>query len=137
MAENFDICTNNNELSDTMTEVARNEIISTISGEIEEEAIENTHYLAEVKSLYEGNSFYLFIYEVYKDVRLVGAPPSSIGKFGHDTDNWMWPRHTGDFCLFRVYTDPDGNPAEYSEDNIPYKPKYYLLSWKQWDNTML
>ena len=116
----------NNELSDTMTEVSRKEIISTISGEIEEEATEDTHYQAEVKSLYEGNNFYVFIYEVFKDVRLVGAPPSSIGKFGQDTDNWMWPRHTGDFCLFRVYTDPDGNPAEYSEDNIPYKPKYYL-----------
>ena len=116
----------NNELSDTMPEDIRNEIISTISGEIEEEATENSHYEAEVKSFYEGNSFYLFIYEVFKDIRLVGVPPFSIGKFGHDTDNWMWPRHTGDFCLFRIYTSPDGNPAEYSEDNIPYKPKYYL-----------
>ncbi len=116
----------NNELSDTMPEDLRNEIISTISREIEEEATENSHYEAEVKSIYEGNDFYLFIYEVFKDIRLVGAPPFSIGKFGHDTDNWMWPRHTGDFCLFRVYTGPDGNPAEYSEDNIPYKPKHYL-----------
>ncbi|UCH13679.1 MAG: S46 family peptidase [Bacteroidales bacterium] len=116
----------NSELSDTMTEFKRKEIISIISEEIEEEATEDTYYQAQVKSLFEGNNFYLFIYEVFKDVRLVGAPPSSIGKFGHDTDNWMWPRHTGDFCLFRVYTDPDGNPAEYSEDNIPYKPKYYL-----------
>jgi hypothetical protein len=116
----------NNELSDTMQEDKRNEIISTISEEIEEGATENTHYESEVKSFYEGNNFYLFVYEVFKDIRLVGAPPSSIGKFGYDTDNWMWPRHTGDFCLFRVYTDPDGNPAEYSEDNIPYKPKHFL-----------
>jgi hypothetical protein len=116
----------NNELSDTMPEDIRNDKISAISLEIEEEATENTHYVSEVKSFYEGNNFYLFIYEIFKDIRLVGAPPSSIGKFGHDTDNWMWPRHTGDFCLFRVYTGPDGNPAEYSEDNIPYKPRHYL-----------
>jgi hypothetical protein len=116
----------NNELSDTIPEELRLETISEISSEIEEEAMENNNYEAEVKSFYDGNYFYLFTYEVFKDIRLVGAPPSSIGKFGHDTDNWMWPRHTGDFCLFRVYTDPDGNPAEYSEDNIPYKPKHYL-----------
>jgi hypothetical protein len=116
----------NNELSDTMPEELRIETISEISSVIEEEATENNNYEAEIKSFYEGNNFYLFTYQIFKDIRLVGAPPSSIGKFGHDTDNWMWPRHTGDFCLFRVYTDPDGNPAEYSEDNIPYKPKHYL-----------
>ncbi|MCU0370562.1 MAG: S46 family peptidase, partial [Bacteroidales bacterium] len=73
-----------------------------------------------------GNEYYLFVYEVYTDVRLVGAPPSSIGKFGGDTDNWMWPRHTGDFSIFRVYTAPDGSPAEYAKENVPLKPKYHL-----------
>jgi hypothetical protein len=116
----------NSELSDTMNENTRNEIISIISEDIEGEATEYNNYEAEVKSFYSGNNFYLFVYEIYKDVRLVGAPPSSIGKFGYDTDNWMWPRHTGDFTLFRIYTGPDGEPAEYSEDNIPYKPRYYL-----------
>ena len=68
----------------------------------------------------------MFVYETFKDIRLVGAPPSSIGKFGADTDNWMWPRHTGDFSMFRIYCAPDGKPAEYSEENIPYKPKKFL-----------
>jgi hypothetical protein len=82
--------------------------------------------MAEVESFYGGNYFYLLEYDVYSDVRLVGAPPSSIGKFGSDTDNWEWPRHTGDFSVFRVYMSPDGKPAEYSEDNVPLKPKYWL-----------
>lgn len=85
-----------------------------------------THYTASVKPFYGGNQFFLLVYEVYKDVRFVGAPPSSIGKFGYDTDNWMWPRHTGDFSMFRVYMSPDGKPAEYSPDNIPLKPKYFF-----------
>lgn len=79
-----------------------------------------------VKAMYEGNQFIAFIYETFKDVRLVGAPPSSIGKFGGDTDNWMWPRHTGDFTMFRIYADKDGKPAEYSNDNVPYKPKHHF-----------
>jgi hypothetical protein len=81
---------------------------------------------AAVYSMFNGNAYYLFTYKIYKDVRLVGAPPSAIGKFGADTDNWMWPRHTGDFSLFRIYTGKDGNPAEYAADNIPLKPKRYL-----------
>ena len=81
---------------------------------------------ATVYSMFNGNAYYLFTYKTYNDVRLVGAPPSAIGKFGADTDNWMWPRHTGDFSMFRVYTGRDGNPAEYAEDNIPLKPKRYL-----------
>ncbi|HEX8548898.1 MAG TPA: S46 family peptidase [Cytophagaceae bacterium] len=89
-------------------------------------AMEGSHYNAEVKSFFSGNEYYLFVYETYKDVRLVGAPPSAIGKFGGDTDNWMWPRHTGDFSLFRIYTGPDGKPAEYSTNNIPLKAKHYL-----------
>ncbi len=79
-----------------------------------------------ITPLFGGNMYYLFVYKVYSDVRMVGAPPSSIGKFGADTDNWMWPRHTGDFSLFRIYADKDGNPAEYSKDNVPYKPKRWL-----------
>jgi hypothetical protein len=79
-----------------------------------------------VESMFEGNEYYMFVYQTYTDVRMVGAPPSSIGNFGGDTDNWMWPRQTGDFCLLRVYSGADGKPAEYSKTNIPYKPKYFL-----------
>ena len=84
---------------------------------------------ASVESLYYGNQYFLFVYKVYRDIRLVGAPPSSIGKFGGDTDNWMWPRHTGDFSLFRIYADKDNNPADYSEDNVPYTPaKHFTIN---------
>ena len=79
-----------------------------------------------VKSFYEGNEYYMFVYRVYTDVRLVGVANASIGKFGGDTDNWMWPRHTGDFSIFRVYADKDGNPAAYSRDNVPLTPKHHL-----------
>ena len=79
-----------------------------------------------VKPMYYGNKYYAYVIETYKDVRLVGAPPSSIGKFGSDTDNWVWPRHTGDFAMFRIYADKNNKPAEYSKDNVPYKPKYFL-----------
>ncbi|OFX61678.1 MAG: peptidase S46 [Bacteroidetes bacterium GWA2_30_7] len=89
-------------------------------------AIEGTHYTAQVKPFFYGNEYYIYVYEVFKDIRLVGTPPSAIGKFGGDTDNWMWPRHTGDFCLFRIYADKDNKPAEYSKDNVPYKPKKYF-----------
>jgi hypothetical protein len=114
------------DVTDDMTENERYEKVQAVAEEIEKEAKGETHYKCSVRSFFEGNEYYLFVYEVYKDVRLVGAPPSSIGKFGADTDNWMWPRHTGDFSLFRVYTDKDGNPAEYAEDNIPMKPKHHL-----------
>ena len=80
----------------------------------------------EIKPLYDGNLYYMYTYKVYSDIRLVGTPPSSIGKFGADTDNWMWPRHTCDFSLFRIYTDPAGNPASYHADNVPLKPKKYF-----------
>jgi len=79
-----------------------------------------------VKPMYYGNKFYAYVIETYKDVRLVGAPPQSIGKFGSDTDNWVWPRHTGDFSMFRIYADKNNKPAEYSKDNVPYVPKHYL-----------
>ena len=86
---------------------------------------------ARVEALYYGNQYFLFLYREYPDVRLVGAPPSSIGKFGGDTDNWMWPRHTGDFSIFRIYADRDNNPAPYSPDNVPYQPKkYFRISTK-------
>lgn len=104
----------------------RNEKILKASSEIQKEATKDTDYNARVQSLFEGNHFYLFVYETFRDVRLVGAPPASIGKFGGDTDNWMWPRHTGDFSMFRVYCSPDGKPADYSTDNVPYEPKHYL-----------
>jgi len=79
-----------------------------------------------IRTFYEGNQYMLFVTETFKDVRLVGAPPSSIGKFGSDTDNWVWPRHTGDFSLFRIYADKNNRPAAYSKDNVPYKPKHFL-----------
>lgn len=79
-----------------------------------------------IRTFYDGNQYLLFVIENYKDVRLVGAPPSSIGKFGSDTDNWVWPRHTGDFSLFRIYADKNNLPAEYSKDNVPYKPKHFF-----------
>lgn len=79
-----------------------------------------------IRTFYDGNQYILFVTETYHDVRLVGAPPSSIGKFGSDTDNWVWPRHTGDFSLFRIYADKNNRPAEYSKDNVPYTPKHFF-----------
>ena len=114
------------ELTDDMTEKERSAKIKEISKTIIDEKTANTHYNARVKSFFGGNDFYIVTYETFKDVRLVGAPPSAIGKFGGDTDNWMWPRHTGDFSLFRVYCAPDGTPAEYSVENVAYKPKHHL-----------
>ncbi|HRZ77539.1 MAG TPA: S46 family peptidase, partial [Bacteroidales bacterium] len=109
-----------------MSETDRAARIKERSAAIEKEATEGTHYDAVVKDFFYGNEYYLFVYETFKDVRLVGAPPSSIGKFGYDTDNWMWPRHTGDFSLFRIYAGPDGKPADYSTDNVPLRPKHFL-----------
>ena len=114
------------KVTDDMTSDKRNSVIEEATGKIEKAASEKGKYEANVKSFFEGNEYYLFVYQTYKDVRLVGAPPSSVGKFGGDTDNWMWPRHTGDFSIFRIYTAPDGSPAEYNEKNIPLKPKYSL-----------
>ena len=93
---------------------------------IDEVTKEGNGLRATVEALYYGNQYFLFLYRQYDDVRLVGAPPSSIGKFGGDTDNWMWPRHTGDFSMFRIYADKNNNPAPYSKDNVPYKPKKYF-----------
>ncbi len=111
----------------SMTEEEREELVKSNSEKIIAEATaEGKGLRATVESLYYGNTYYIFVYREYSDVRLVGAPPSSIGKFGGDTDNWMWPRHTGDFSIFRIYADKDNNPAEYSEDNVPYTPKRFF-----------
>jgi hypothetical protein len=114
------------ELNDDMTEAERADAISAVGKKIAADATKDNEYISNVKSFYHGNEFYLFVYEDYKDVRLVGAPPSSIGKYGGDTDNWMWPRHTGDFSLFRVYANGSNEPADFSLDNNPLKPKHHL-----------
>lgn len=113
-------------LSADMTEKERQEKAGQVGQMIAQQAKEGTDYTANVRSFYHGNEYYLFVYKTYNDVRLVGAPPESIGKFGGDTDNWMWPRHTGDFSLFRVYADGDNQPAKYAEDNVPFQPKHHL-----------
>jgi hypothetical protein len=109
-----------------MSEADRTTAVNEARLAIEKKASEGNNYRVQVASFYGGNYFYLLVYERYNDVRLVGTPPSSIGKFGSDTDNWEWPRHTGDFSVFRVYSGPDGKPAQYSKENIPLKPKHYL-----------
>lgn len=116
----------NEVLNDKMTEEEREAAIEKIAKVIEAEATKDNWYEARVQPFFHGNQFFVFIYETFKDVRLVGAPPSSIGKFGADTDNWMWPRHTGDFSMFRIYCGPDGKPAEYSAENVPYHPKKFF-----------
>lgn len=113
-------------LNDDMSTMEREIALDSISSLIVKEATENTDLSGQVISMFEGNQYFLFLYTIYKDVRLVGAPPQSLGKFGGDTDNWIWPRHTCDFSMFRIYTGPDGRPAEYSKDNIPLKPKHHL-----------
>ena len=105
---------------------ARNKAISAKIKDLEAAASEDGKYNPVIKGFFEGNEYYMFVYQVYTDVRLVGVANSSIGKFGGDTDNWMWPRHTGDFSIFRVYADKDGNPAAYSKDNVPLTPKHHL-----------
>lgn len=114
------------DLSDTLNESQRQKAIANRIKEISKEKTKGTNYDAFIKPFFYGNEYYLFVTETFKDVRLVGAPPSSIGKFGGDTDNWMWPRHTGDFSIFRIYANKDNEPAEYSEDNVPYRPKNVL-----------
>ena len=111
----------------SMTEAQRDSLVRANSRMImAQNAKPSQGVRAEVEALYYGNQYFLFVFKVFRDVRLVGAPPSSIGKFGGDTDNWMWPRHTGDFSMFRVYADKDNNPADYSPDNVPYHPKRFF-----------
>jgi len=113
-------------VNDKMTEVKRKAIVDSICAVIEKESVKGTIYNAKILPFFEGNEFYMFVTQTYKDVRLVGAPPEAIGSFGANTDNWMWPRETCDFSIFRVYMSPDGNPAEYSKKNIPFKPKHFF-----------
>ena len=110
----------------SMTEAEREKAINQEIAKIEKENNQGGKYTVSVRSFFQGNEFYYFVYQDYKDVRLVGTPPESLGKFGGDTDNWEWPRHTADFSMFRVYADKNGNPAEYSSDNVPLQPKHHL-----------
>ncbi len=113
-------------VTNDMNEVKRNEKIADNIERITKKATEGTHYKAIIKPFYYGNQYFMYVNEVFTDVRMVGTPPSNIGKFGGDTDNWMWPRHTGDFSVFRVYAGADNKPADYSADNKPYKPLQHL-----------
>jgi hypothetical protein len=113
-------------VTDDMDWEARNVAIAAKIKELQNAASEDGKYNPVIKGFFEGNEYYMFVYQVYTDVRLVGVANESIGKFGGDTDNWMWPRHTGDFSIFRVYADKDGNPADYSADNVPLTPKHHL-----------
>lgn len=113
-------------LTAEMTEAERGAKVREIRKRIEKRVSEDGKLNPVIKSFFGGNEYYMFVYKTYTDVRLVGAPPSAVGKFGGDTDNWMWPRHTGDFSIFRVYADENNEPAEYSKDNKPYQPKWHL-----------
>jgi hypothetical protein len=113
-------------LNDEMTEAERSAAISGEARKIQGEVETGPFSFARVQPFFGGNQFFLLVYTQYRDVRFVGAPPSSIGKFGADTDNWMWPRQTGDFSVFRVYMSPDGQPADYAPENVPFEPKHYL-----------
>jgi len=128
-------------VTDDMPSSEREKLISSNIADIQKNAVEGTGYTAMVRPFFMGNQYFLFVNETFRDVRLVGAPPSAIGNFGGDTDNWMWPRHTGDFSLFRVYAGKDNRPADYSPDNVPYKPAYYfpvsLKGVKEGDFTMV
>lgn len=128
-------------VTESMSPDERDRVINQNISEIRRKAVEGTNYSAVVRPFFMGNQYFLFVNETFRDVRLVGAPPSAIGKFGGETDNWIWPRHTGDFSLFRVYADKNNKPADYSKDNVPYKPAYYfpisLKGVKEGDFTMV
>lgn len=113
-------------VNNQMTEAEREKAINQEIAKIQKENDGGGKYTVSVRPFFQGNEYYYFVYEDYTDVRLVGTPTESIGKFGGDTDNWEWPRHTGDFALFRVYADKNNNPADYSADNVPFKPKHHL-----------
>lgn len=116
----------NKELNNSMTTAEREAKIKELVAILTKDAVAGTHYEAFVKDFYDGNEFYLFVKETFKDIRFVGTPPQSVGKFGGDTDNWMWPRHTADFSMFRVYSGADNKPAAYSPDNKPFDARYNL-----------
>ena len=113
-------------VTETMTEKEKQSQIDKNSNKLQEEVEKEAYQDTKVKAFYKGNQYFLFVTERFEDIRLVGAPPTSIGKFGSDTDNWVFPRHTGDFSMFRIYADANNHPAQYSEDNVPYKPKHFL-----------
>lgn len=116
----------NKELTANMTPKERAAKIAELSKTLTAQATEGTHYTAFVRDFFEGNEFYLFVNETFKDIRMVGTPPQSVGKFGGDTDNWMWPRHTGDFSMFRIYSGSDNKPADFNDANVPLTPKHSL-----------
>ena len=113
-------------VEDGMSEQSRAEIISRNIRKLQDEATDGTQWKAETKSFFYGSEYCMFLYEEFNDVRLVGAPPKAVGNFGGDTDNWIWPRHTGDFSIFRIYAGEDNNPATYDAENVPYKPRNFL-----------
>ena len=113
-------------LDKTKDEAQREALVTQRVQQIVQEATANSHYKAIVKPMYNGNEYVLFVMEEFNDVRLVGAPPQTIGNFGKDSDNWMWPRHTADFSLFRIYAGKDNKPAEYSHENVPFQPRYHF-----------
>ena len=128
-------------VTDDLDREKREAVINANITAINAEAVKGTHYLSAVRPFFLGNQYFLLVNEVFRDVRLVGAPPSAIGKFGGDTDNWVWPRHTGDFSLFRVYASKENKPAAYSADNVPYRPAYHfpvsLAGVREGDFTMV
>lgn len=128
-------------ITSSLTEKERQTAIEKNIADLKKSYKKETYQDIIIKPFFDGNKFYLFLTETYKDVRLVGAPPSSIGNFGKDSDNWMWPRHTGDFSMFRIYADKNNKPAEYSPENVPYKPKrslsISLKGLKEGDFTMV
>ena len=128
------------QIPSVLSEIQRQQAIDSITSGMIEQYENDPFTEARVVPFYAGNQYYMVVYDVFRDVRLVVAPPSSIGKFGGDTDNWMWPRHTGDFSVFRVYANKDNRPASYSEDNVPYTPKYVvpvsLAGYKENDYAM-
>ncbi len=128
-------------VTDKMDQVVRLDTIQKNADKIRDVYIKGTDYIADIKPLFNGNQYFIYVYEVFKDIRLVGAPPSAIGKFGGDTDNWVWPRHTGDFSLFRIYAGKDNKPAAYSPENVPYRPRKFfpvnLTGFREGDFTMV
>ncbi len=113
-------------VTENMSPAERDKLIQSNAETIAGEAVNGTGYRASVRPFYMGNQYFLFVNEVFRDVRMVGAPPAAIGNFGSETDNWVWPRHTGDFSLFRIYANKENKPADYSPDNIPYTPVYFF-----------
>ncbi|MES1181742.1 MAG: S46 family peptidase, partial [Flavobacterium sp.] len=113
-------------VTEGMSEADRDKAIAAKTKELIAANNDGGKYEVEVKSFFYGNEYYVMVYETFRDIRLVGNPPESVGKFGGDTDNWMWPRHTGDFSMLRIYADKSNKPAAYSADNVPYKPKHFL-----------